>query len=253
MRVLFAGNNWLGLEALRFLREQGEDIVGLALHPEGKRRCADEMRALCGLPPGRVLEGPAVNTPAGVDSVKALGADVAVSVLFNYLFRAPFLACFPRGVVNLHPALLPYNRGQYPNVWSIVEGTPSGVTFHYVDAGVDTGDVIAQRRVEVEPIDTGETLYRKLECAGLDLFREAWPRFSEGRSPRRPQDRALGTSHRTADVDLIDEIELDRPTTARALIDTLRARTFPPYRGAYFRVDGRKVHLRLALEYGDDE
>ncbi|HEX2658845.1 MAG TPA: formyltransferase family protein [Polyangia bacterium] len=253
MRLLFAGNNWLGLEALRFLRSQGEEIVGLALHPSGKRRYGDELLAASGLSTDAILDGTALNTPEGLAATQALRADACVSVLFNYLFKAPFLASFPRGVVNLHPSLLPYNRGQYPNVWSIIEGTPSGVTFHYVDAGVDTGDIIAQRAVDVTPIDTGQTLYRKLELAGLELFREAWPAFRDGTAARRPQSGAAGTSHRTSDVDRVDEIDLDASTTGRALIDLLRARTFPPYRGAYFKHDGRKVYLRLQLDYEEDE
>lgn len=252
MRILFAGNNWLGLQALRFLREAGDDIVGLALHPPGRRKYADELAAAAGLPVNKILDGSSLNTPEGLAAARALDAEVVVSVLFDFLFRAPFLESFPRGVVNLHPSLLPYNRGQYPNVWSILDGTPAGVTFHYIDAGVDTGDVIAQRPVEVEPTDTGETLYRKLERAGLELFRDAWIPFREGRAPRRPQDGAPGTSHRTADVAAIDEIDLDGTTTARALIDLLRARTFPPYKGAYFRAGGRRVYLRLQLEYGDE-
>jgi methionyl-tRNA formyltransferase len=253
MRLLFAANNWLGLEALRFLQQQGEEIVGLALHPPGQRKYGDELITVSGLPPDRILDGTGLNAPGGLAAVRALRADACVSVLFNYLFKPPFLGSFPQGVVNLHPSLLPYNRGQYPNVWSIVEGTPSGVTFHYVDPGVDTGDIIAQRTVEVEPVDTGQTLYRKLELVGLDLFRETWPAFRAGTAPRRRQDGGAGTSHRTADVERVDEIDLDAATTGRALIDLLRARTFPPYRGAYFKHAGRKVYLRLQLAYEDDE
>jgi len=253
MRLLFAANNWLGLEALRFLRQQGEEIVGLALHPPGQRKYGDELIAASGLPPDQILDGTGLNAPAGLAAVRALRSDACVSVLFNYLFKPPFLGSFPQGVVNLHPSLLPYNRGQYPNVWSILEGTPSGVTFHYVDPGVDTGDIIAQKTVAVDPIDTGQTLYRKLELAGLDLFRETWPAFRAGTAARRRQDGGAGTSHRTADVERVDEIDLDATTTGRALIDLLRARTFPPYRGAYFKHDGRKVYLRLQLAYEDDE
>ena len=253
MRLFFAGNNWLGLEALRLLRSQGDEIVGLALHPPARRKLGDEFLEAAGLPPSAVFDAPVLNTPEGLAAVRSLRADAAVSVLFGYLFKPAFLTLFPRGVVNLHPSLLPHNRGAYPNVWSIIEGTPAGVTFHYIDAGVDTGDVIAQRAVAVEPIDTGETLYRKLELAGLSLFRESWPAFRAGAAPRQPQAAATGTSHRTADVARVDEIELDRAYTGRALIDLLRARTFPPYQGAFFRAGGRKVHLRLQLAYEDEE
>jgi methionyl-tRNA formyltransferase len=152
-------------------------------------------------------------------------------------------------VVNLHPAYLPYNRGQYPNVWSIIEGTPSGVTLHYINEKIDAGDVIAQREVPVELVDTGETLYRKLEQASLELFKDTWLLIKSDKPPRIPQSGEPGTYHRTRDAEAIDEIDLDGTYVARDLINVLRARTFPPYKGAYFRHQGRKIYLRLQLFY----
>ena len=252
MKLLFAGNNWLGWQALHFLREQGEDIVGLALHPVGRRKYEKEIVATAGVSSDKILDGASLNTPTELALAKSLGAEAVVSVLFGYIFRAPFLESFPRGGINLHPSLLPYNRGQYPNVWSIIDGTPSGVTLHHIDPGIDTGDIIAQREVTACPWDTGETLYRKLEQAGIELLRESWIPFREGRALRRTQVVGMGTSHRTMDVAKVDEIDLNGTYTGRALIDILRARTFPPYRGAYFRAGARKVHLRLHLEYEDE-
>jgi len=105
--------------------------------------------------------------------------------------------------------------------------------------------------VEVEPIDTGETLYRKLEGACLDLFREYWPRIRGGHAPRSAQESG-GSYHRTRDVERIDAIDLDRQYRARDLIDLLRARTFPPYPGAYFEEGGRRVYLRLELSFAQN-
>jgi methionyl-tRNA formyltransferase len=177
---------------------------------------------------------------------------MGVSVLFGYILRAPFLSLFPRGIVNLHPAFLPYNRGAYPNVWSIVERTPAGATLHYVDAGVDTGDIVSQATVPVSQTDTGATLYSRLEQAAFALFRDTWPRLRAGDAPRVPQPPG-GTSHRVADVARIDAIDLDHSYRARDLIDILRARTFPPYSGAYFEVDGRRVYMRLELAEGGED
>jgi methionyl-tRNA formyltransferase len=131
-------------------------------------------------------------------------------------------------------------------VWSIIEGTPAGVTLHYVDAGIDTGDIIARHEVAVDAVDTGETLYRKLERAAVTLFRENWPAIRAGRIERTAQNDE-GASHRTRDVETIDRIDLDRTYTGRELINLLRARTFPPHRGAYIEVDGQRVYLELSL------
>jgi methionyl-tRNA formyltransferase len=179
--------------------------------------------------------------------------DIGLSVLFDHILKPDFIEIFPQGVINLHPSYLPYNRGQYPNVWSIVDGTPAGVTLHYINEDIDTGDIIAQREVEVEPVDTGESLYRKLEHACVELFKITWPNIKSGKAPRNPQSTNAGTYYVTRDVDKIDEIDLDGTYTARELIDILRARTFPPYGGAYFRQGNHKVSIRVQLEYLDEE
>ena len=90
--------------------------------------------------------------------IKELGADVALSVFFGYILSPGFIDLFPQGVINLHPAYVPYNRGAFTNVWSIVDDTPAGATLHYIDTGVDTGDMIAQRRVSIEPVDTANLI-----------------------------------------------------------------------------------------------
>ncbi len=254
MRILFLGNNWVGWKVLQWLRDQGEDIVGLVLHPPHRQRYGAEIVKAFGSNRAAVFDGSKLDDPHTVEAIASLRPDVGVSVYFGYVLRRDFLALFPSGVVNLHPAYLPYNRGCYPNVWSIVDGTPAGVSIHYVDEGIDTGDLVAREQVEVEPIDTGESLYRKLETAALSLFQRTWPLIRAGRAPRIAQ-QSLGedgTYHRRRDVERIDAIDLDRTYQARELINILRARTFPPYPGAYFVVGGRKVYLRLQLYYEDE-
>jgi methionyl-tRNA formyltransferase len=252
MRILFLGNTRVGVEALRELIVRGENVVGLAVHPADRQRCAAEIRSLADLPEERVFDGSALQTDEVFQAISALRPDLAVSVFFGYILRAEFIDLFPRGVINLHPSYLPFNRGQYPNVWSIVEETPAGATLHYIDSGVDTGDIIAQRQVDVEPIDTGESLYEKLQRCCTELFREQWPSIKDGTAGRSPQPRTGGTFHRTRDVEEIDRIDLDQKYKARDLINILRARTFPPYRGAYFVDKGRRIGVRIDLGYEDD-
>ncbi len=64
--------------------------------------------------------------------------------------------------------------------------------------------------------------------------------------------KEAGTYHRTRDVEGVDEIELDKTYVASDLINILRARTFPPYKGAYFIINGRRIYMRLHLEYGEE-
>ncbi len=246
MRILFLGNNWVAWKIAAWLKEQGDEIAGLVLHSPERRKYGQEILAAVGFDTGAVIDGSRLHEEQVLELIQRCNADIALSVFFGYILKPNLLRLFPQGVINLHPAYLPYNRGAYPNVWSIVDQTPAGVTMHYVDNGVDTGDIISQQRLPVEPTDTGGSLYSKLEQACVALFKDTWPRVRSGQVTRRPQS-AEGTVHRVRDVEFLDKIDLEQTYTARQLIDILRARTFSPYPGAYFEVDGRRIYVRLEL------
>lgn len=246
MRILFMGNNRLGLRVLEWLKErQTDDIVGLIVHPPEKARYRSEIVDASGLGQGDIWNADKLDEPETLECVRRCKPDVGLSILLGYVLPPRFIETLPCECINLHPSVLPYNRGVNPNIWSIVERTPAGVTLHYINEGIDTGDIISQSNVEVDPIDTGETLYAKLEEAGLDLFKRTWPEIAKGQAPRIPQADGAGTSHRFADVERIDCIDPDRKYAARDLINILRARTFPPYNGAYFLDNGEKIFMRL--------
>ena len=118
-----------------------------------------------------------------------------------------------------------------------------------MDEGIDIGDIIDREEIRPEPIDTGKTLYHKLEQCAVELFKKNWPLIRCGQSPRIPQNRNEGTYHRVRDTEGVDEIDLNRTYTGRELVNIIRARTFPPYPGAYFWHNGRKIYLRLELLY----
>jgi len=246
MRILFMANNRLGLRALQWLKEQQtDDIVGMIVHPPARARFRSEIVDASGLSQANIWNADKLDEPEVLDNIRRCKPDVGLSVLLAYILPRSVIEAFPCGCVNLHPSMLPYNRGVNPNIWSIVERTPAGVTLHYINEGIDTGDIISQASVEVESIDTGDTLYAKLEDAGLDLFKRTWPKIAKGQAPRTPQAKEAGTSHRFTDVERIDCIDLDQKYVARDLINILRARTFPPYNGAYFLDNGKKVFMRL--------
>jgi methionyl-tRNA formyltransferase len=154
-------------------------------------------------------------------------ADVApawvVSHGYRRILRPDVLDVLPDRVINLHIALLPYNRGADPTLWSVLEDTPAGVTIHHVDAGVDTGDVIAQRRVELADDDTLATAYARLQDAMAALFAETWPAIAGGTAGRRPQAPG-GTAHRVADRAAVEHLLTDGWDTPVA---ALRGRLAP--------------------------
>lgn len=228
--------------------ERGENVVGLVVHPPERARQAKEILSLVDPRTCPVFDGSRLRDLDTAAALKALKPDIGISVSFGYILKKDILSLFPHGCINLHPGFLPFNKGAYPNVWSLVEGTPAGVTLHYVDEGVDTGDIIAQQHVPAQVCDTGESLYHRLEAESLRLFQESWGAIKNAERIRcSPQQKGAGTLHRVSDVEAIDEIDLNRSYSAEYLINLIRARTFPPYTGAYFKHGGRKIFLRLQL------
>lgn len=251
MRLICLVNNYLGWQSLEYLREQAE-IAAVVVHPPERVKFEAEIIASARAAGAQIIPASDLRTSEGIARIAQLKAEMGVSVMFGYLLRSDFLDLLPKGCINLHPAYLPYNRGASPNVWSIVDQTPAGVTLHYVDAGIDTGDIIRQKKVAVLGTDTGETLYHKLETAGLQLLRESWSDIQAGRIERTPQPRESGTSHKAGDAAQIDEIRLAESYRAEDLLNILRARTFPPHKGAFIRSAGRKVFVRIQFEEESD-
>ena len=250
--VCFVNNNLVGLRVLEYLRTRGEDIAAVVVHPNGRAKYGQEIAMLAD---GRLINGAKLREPETIQTIRDLAPDIGVSAYFGYILKKEMLDIFPSGVLNLHPGYLPYNRGANPNVWPIIEGTPAGVTLHWMDQGIDTGPIIRQEVCEVAPCDTGESLYRRLETLAIYLFREFWPPSVEDLQIRKGQEYGEATVHRVSDLKVLDEIDLDTPIAPRLLLNRLRARTFPPYEGCYFISEGRKVlvsvNLRLAEGNGD--
>ena len=248
MKIVYFANNLVGWKILEWLLEQKAEIVALVIHPSEKQKYGSEIVRTSGLTEANIFFANTLRDEETIRKIRDLQPDIGLSVFFGYILRRSLLHIFPLGCLNIHPAYLPYNRGSYPNVWSIVEDTPSGVTLHYIDEGIDTGDIISQKLVDSLPTDTGETLYRRLEKACVELFKESWPQISRGEILRQVQVKEEGTHHRIREVAQLDKIDLDKEYTARSLINILRARTFPPYKGAYIEVDGQRIYLQLQLE-----
>lgn len=247
MRIVYLGNNWLGWKVAEYLNQENEEIVCLVLHPPEKRKYGRNIRACANIHDNFIFEAGELSDPSVTKVISELKPDLALSVLFGTILKSQFIGMFPLGVINLHPSYLPYNRGAYPNVWSIVDGTPAGATLHFIDDGVDTGDIIAQTQVPVEPFDTGKSLYKKLEIESLKFFIRTWRKIKAGKFEKKKQTAEGGSFHYVKDIDEIDEIHLGKEYAAKDLLNILRARTFPPHSGAYIRHKEKKIFLKLEM------
>ena len=187
-----------------------------------------------------------------LDLVRRVEPDLLVSVGFDHLVPAEILSVPERGGINLHPSLLPHNRGKSPNVWSIVDGTPAGVTLHRMDEEYDTGGIIAQREVDTTFADTGRELHERLERTQFELFTDVWPRIETGDFETEPQSPDAGRFHGVDDFRELCEIHPEEHYTARELLDVLRALTFPPFDNAYLDVDGERYYVDVDIRPEDE-
>jgi methionyl-tRNA formyltransferase len=254
MRILLMLDYWIGLQVAKYLKEENENIVGLVINPPHLQICPKEIIQVLNLPKEDIIEGPQLQTEQGIEKVRNLKPDIILAVGCGIIFRPELIAIPPKGCINFHGSLLPYNRGRHPNVWPFVEGTPAGITLHYINEGIDTGDIILQKIIPIESIDTAKTLYEKAHHEFIRIFKESWwKKIKNGEIKRIKQDEKKADYHYAKDFNKLDGIDLDKKYTGRELINLLRARTFPPYPSAHFIDQGKKVYARISLEYAEKE
>ena len=135
------------------------------------------------LPPGKFRTR--LEPTVEMELVKLLedaGVELVVLAGFMRVLKEPMLAAFPRRIINIHPSLLP----KFPGIesWKQALGageTMTGCSVHYVDAGIDSGEIIAQRKVAIVPGDTAESLHARIQVAERALYPEVIAQFAEAR------------------------------------------------------------------------
>jgi len=128
------------------------------------------------------------SAPIDVEYLRAHSVDFAVSYRYRLIIRKPIIDYLNGKIINLHISFLPWNRGADPNLWSFLEDTPKGVTIHYIDEGMDTGEIIAQKEVIFGTAnETLATTYDRLNAEIIALFKDYWPLIMRGQAPRRRQ------------------------------------------------------------------
>jgi methionyl-tRNA formyltransferase len=138
--------------------------------------------------------------------IKEKKIDFIVSDRARSLITKDIIEYLPKKIINIHPSFLPYNRGYFPNYWSIKTNTPYGVTIHYIDENIDTGDIIAQIRLGYDiQKDTLRTTYDRLRKYSVLLFKICWEDIKRGLLPSFKQDHSKATIHYKKDFDGIYE------------------------------------------------
>jgi len=176
---------------------------------------------------------------SAVDAMLAHHADAAVVVAYGLILPKPILDLFPLGCFNLHASLLPRWRGAAPIHRAILAGDhETGVMVMKMDEGLDTGDILLQRSVEILPNDTGGSLHDRLAQIAPEALLESLRLLSAGNAPRIAQDNARATyaPKLKREHGLIDWSE-----SAEAIERKIRA--YNPWPGAFMKVDRQNLKV----------
>lgn len=163
-------------------------------------------------------------TTAPIDTafLDAHSPEFIVSYGYRHILKSDVLDRYPDRAINLHVSYLPWNRGADPNFWSLVDDTPKGVTIHYLDRGIDTGDIIVQEQVMFSETDTLRTSYDRLQDEIQTLFKAHWPKIRAGTCNRIAQN-GRGSYHRPKDKESLSHLMFDGWDTPIAVLEDYAA------------------------------
>lgn len=245
MRVAFFGTPDFAVPSLRALVGEGFDVVAVVTQPDAPQgrsrsrlvpppvKLVAEAEDLTLFQPEKPTDG------AFLVRLRDTRPDIGVVVAYGHILKPELLELPPRGMVNVHPSLLPALRGPAPVEWAIVNGLEeTGVTIMQLDAGMDTGPILHQIPDHVDPDVTGGELSEHLAELGAQALIETLSLLEQGALRPVPQDEALATSapKLTREIARIDWSR-DAATIARLI------RGLDPRPGAWTELDGAEVKL----------
>ncbi|HYS60776.1 MAG TPA: methionyl-tRNA formyltransferase, partial [Gemmatimonadales bacterium] len=200
MRVVFFGTPEFAVPSLEALLGEGFDVVAVVTQPDKPQ---GRSRSTAVPPPVKtaaeaedvpVLQPARPSDPDFVERLRGLAPDVGVVVAYGHILKPELLALPRRGMINLHPSLLPELRGAAPVEWAILNGlTQTGVTIMQMDAGLDSGPILLQIPHDIDPEVTGGELSEHLSEMGAQALVEALALSETNGLEPHPQEQARAT------------------------------------------------------------
>jgi len=249
MRLLFLGSPDFAVPALRALHEAGHGIACVVTRPD-RRRGRHGRVAATPVKTAAAELGLTVYQPETVNSADAAArlatcrAELGVTVAFGEILAPRALAAAPRGFLNVHASLLPDYRGAAPINWAVIRGeTATGVSIIRMTPTLDTGPVLARRKIDIAPEETAGELSARLSVLGAEALCDVVSRLAAGQTvEEQPQVADGGFFARKLRK---EDGRLDWSRPAREVVDRVRGLT--PWPGAYceFRSADRSRRVTL--------
>ena len=239
MRILFMGTSEFAVPALSALITHKFEIIGVVTQPDrpsgrGKRLTAPPVKRVANEHNLSVYQPERVRKPDFVRILERFAPDVIVVAAFGQLLPQAVLDIPPCGTINLHPSLLPKYRGAAPIQWALINGeTETGVTLMLLDAGEDTGDIIAASRIPIRNEDNAFTLTDRLAQLGADQFIRLLSEMSGGAPPPATPQNNVEATHAPRLTKEIGHINWNQP--APTIHNLVRGTAIWPGAYTFFR------------------
>lgn len=243
MRILFMGTPDFALESLKALYEAKYDIIGVVTNvdkPKGRgmKMVASPVKEYAIEKKLQVYQPVKVrNNPEFLEEVKKLNPDLICVVAYGKILPQELLDIPKYGCVNVHGSLLPEYRGAAPIQWAVLNGDKkTGVTTMFMNAGMDTGDMILKEEVEIGDDETTGELWDRLKMIGANLLIKTVKEIENGTATRtkQPEEGTMAPmlSKEMAKIDWENK-------TAQEIKNLVRG--LNPIMGAYTFLDGKKI------------
>ena len=191
MRILFFGDGLWAIKSLHRLLKERWEISGLVLRVKPTDVELGLVARSSNIP---LFQPSRVNAPVFIDQIERLRPDLNLSVSYDQILRKEVIESAPLGFINFHAGKLPFYRGRNVINWAIINNEKEiGITAHYIDEGIDTGDIILQHSVPLNWDDTYGTMLEKIINAIPDLVSESVRLIAENRVERLSQAGLQGT------------------------------------------------------------
>ena len=244
MKIVYIGTREMGYECLKFLLQAyAQQLVAVytldeSLAPKtAGYKALDDLMGWKKIPFQKVRD---INAAEITQQIRQYAPDVIVQVAWSQIIKDEILRIPRRGCVGFHSSLLPRYRGGSPVNWGLINGEKEwGITFFYLEPGVDHGDIIAQKKFPIIEEDTCKTVYEKCTSAAVEILRECLPRIEQGTMPRKKQDDSKATVFKRRKP---EDGVIDWDKTTLQLYNWVRALTHP-YPGAFSFYKGKKIFI----------
>ncbi len=243
-RVLVIGNNTIACYCLEYLSKQDVAIVGVVPEPSDTSQDTWQLSLKkktkeLGLP---LIEQKNLSDPEFLSELRRKDIDIIFSMQCRRILKKELIEIPKMGVINLHFAKLPRYRGCYPIAWAVQNGEKEiGVTLHYIDEGVDTGDLIAQRAFSAQD-KTARELFDECTEQGHKLFMSELGLILEGTNNRIKQNDAESSYYPIHSFDFKNK-KLDLSSDAQSVLRRANALIFPPFQFPVIEYEGKEVEI----------